>query len=164
MSDEVDLRSDEVAMLQAIGEARYEYARQHGMNAGKGPSRGNASGPANHVKGALTEFACSLILNLSWRPCVGRRGEPDVGGFIEVRSTARKLFIKPPDAGPFVLMAQLTLHRYRACGWFEAEHAQLIYPLDPATDDCDAGHRVPEGELRPIAELRELIITRRRKP
>lgn len=149
--DFVQLTEAERRIAKWVGEQRYDYALRTGRNPGNGPSRHNG-GPHFHIRGACSEFAASIMLNLYWRPAIGQLDQRDVGGIVEVRSTELphgRLLIKPGDTGPHMLVVQINEHEYQSPGWLNAEDAQLL----PLVQFGDAVHCVGQAALRPLKEL-----------
>lgn len=159
MTDDCTLTPFEMQMLESVGKARYSFAVSHNCNPGLGPSRIDHS-PTNHIRGARTEFSGSIIMNLYWRPTVGELHANDIGGIIQVRSTVLphgRLIVKPDDKDvPFMLLFQDENNEayFKALGWCHAQRAKT-FPL--ITKFGDPAHFVPQGQLRPIEELRKLI-------
>jgi hypothetical protein len=154
--DIVHLEDAEYRVCVWLGKQRFLIARARGWRA-----RGAAAeqlDEASDICGACCEFAAAVILNLYWRPQVGRRGI-DVGGLVEVRSTNLKggrLIIKPDDHGPHILIRQLSERDYDAPGWLDAAKAKGgRYPLDATHGE--ACWFVPQGDLDAVAELRRMV-------
>lgn len=155
--DEVILTPEESRICTWVGRKRFENARRLDRNPGLGPPHTTAD---HDIRGAHCEFAASLILNVSCRPTIGEISAPDVGGFIEVRSTdieTGRLIVKPgdDDLAPFVLIvANMEQLHFRAAGWLYGNEAKG-FPL--LTDFGDPAHFVPQGALSSVATLRALI-------
>jgi hypothetical protein len=111
-------------------------------------------GPGFHIRGAKTEFAASLRLNMYWRPTIGKTDEPDVGGLVEVRSSDLRygrLIVKPRSEKkpneknyPYVLALMLGEDFYFP-GWIWADDARARYKL--TKDYGDPAHFVPQCDL-----------------
>lgn len=164
--DCIQLTEAEERICAWVGQQRYAHALATRRAAGLGPSAA-WDGPALHIRGAKTEFAASVILNLSWRPTIGSIRDRDIGGLIEVRSTDLphgRLIVKPqkPDdddgAVPYVLTL-ISGNVFRLCGWMFAGVARR-WPL--LTGFGDPAHFVPQGALYLNAALREWIINHER--
>lgn len=157
MSAEIILTAEESRICAWVGRMRFADARRLARNPGLGPPH---TTDAYDIRGAHCEFAASLILNVSWRPTIGKIGTPDVGDFIEVRSTdleTGRLIVKPEDDddAPFVLIvAKMESLRFRAAGWLYAGEAKE-FPL--LTEFGDPAHFVPQSALSSVATLRALI-------
>lgn len=141
-----------------VGAARYDYARSTGRDPGLGPSRDRV-GPDKDIRGCLAEMAAALILNVSWRPNVGRLDAPDIGRRIQVRSTdlvgTGRLIVKPAaaDEDPYCLI-EFRLGVFTLVGWAFAADAKK-WPLERYGKD--PAHYMPRKALLPNAELVEWI-------
>jgi hypothetical protein len=157
MAEHIDVRltDAEVRICTWVGRQRFANAMEHARDNGKGPSLRDRT-PALHIQGAMGEFAAAIALNMSWRPTVGQINQPDVGGFVQVRSTYYRdghLIIKPKDTGPFVLVIYLG-EMIRVCGWYEAAIAKREFALLSGST-FDDGYFVPQSALLPLDELRQ---------
>lgn len=151
----VTLTEAEARICEWVGKQRQANALRLNRDPGRGPSQVTRSA-INHIRGAECEFAASVILNLSWRPTIGRIDQPDIGGLIEVRSTELpfgRLIIKPADEDrPFTLIVKSD-HDFRMAGWMNSSEAKRSFPL--LTVHGDPAHFVRQSDLRPVEELRD---------
>jgi hypothetical protein len=152
----VTLTADELDMCGAIGEARDKSARSLGRDPGGGSTR-EAVDASNHIRGARAEYAVSRALNLYWRPTIGIVDEPDVGGFIQVRSTDKRdyrLIIKPnaKDGEPYVLVYTPDMRAFFIRGWIMAGEAKRKFALTQF-GTRDPAHFVPNDALKPMDVL-----------
>lgn len=152
----VVLTPEELRICAWVGKMRQENAEKLHRAPGLGPS--HASGGLLHIRGAECEFACSLMLNLSWRPAIGQIDQRDVGGLIEVRSTVLqngKLIIKPTDDDAiFALIVKEGVTRFRFGGWIFSSEAKL-YPL--VTGKGDPAHFIKQRDLWSLNDLKRVI-------
>jgi hypothetical protein len=104
------LTAVQTEITAVIGQARYDNARTNHCQ----PDPGSTID--NNIRGARTEFAASLLVNVYWNMHIGPQTTPDIGGLIEVRSGTRRdhrLIIKPRDIAahpeniPFMLMLDI---------------------------------------------------------
>lgn len=159
----VALTDAEIRICEWVGKMRDQNARSRHRNPGAGPSA-TTMDASNHIRGAKCEFAASVLLNLYWRPAVGEIDQPDVGGFVEVRSTELpngRLIVKPDDndSSPFVLMIQVSPTTFKFGGWTHAWAAKK-HPL--LTQHGDPAHFVPQGSLLHIDTLMQIVASRPR--
>jgi len=157
------LTPDESRICTWVGRKRFQNANRLDRDPGDGP-------PHTHdrmdIRGAHCEFSASLILNLSWRPSIGRIRDRDVGGLIEVRSTDLshgRLIVKPKDIQkspcvPFALVMQVSALQYRLLGWQFAAEAKTSPFL---TQHGDPAHFVKQSDLRSNDTLLEWITEQR---
>jgi hypothetical protein len=157
---DIYLTEFELRIADEVGAARYENACRLRRDAGRGPSA-NWNGPDNHLRGARCEYACSLVLNLSWRPHIGKVSKDirDVGGLLDTRSTVRRhgrLIIKPADLDhvPFVLVIA-EVPRFTLAGWTFAGEGKALRPL--STGYGDPAHFIDQELLHPMPWLKEWI-------
>jgi hypothetical protein len=153
----VILSAYEMQMCELVGRARDASARKDNRNPGLGPG---AIGPeGGHIRGAQCEYACSIGLNMFWRPYIGEIKRKDVGDIVQVRSTVLRrgrLLVKPKDDDddPFVLVRQTgTLHEL--LGWLDARTCKASARLNG--DHGDPVHYVDQGLLRNIHELKRRL-------
>jgi hypothetical protein len=155
---EVTLTEAESRVCTWVGAQRHAAAVRERRDPGQGPSKSDLT-PANHIRGAASEYAASIILNLSWRLNIGRIREVDVGGLVEVRSTDLErgcLIVKPQDKDyPFVLMIQNARRRFRFGGWMLAAEAKG-WPL--VTGRGDPAHFVPQQALGTVETLKARLL------
>lgn len=151
----VELTEYEMQMCEKVGRDRHAAAVAKHRNPGLGPS--NAEG---HVRGAQCEFACSVGLNLFWRPFFEViTGLKDVGDMVQVRSTVLshgRLIVKPADKScdPFVLVRQEgRLHSL--VGWLNAGDAKQLVELN--SDHGDPAHFVGQHLLLDLAALKRAV-------
>jgi len=154
----VTLTEYEMAMCERVGRDRYADARERRRDPGLGPtSEGKVAGD---IRGAQCEFACSLGLNLFWRPWFAVvKGNKDVGDLAEVRSTDLpngRLIVKPAadDDDPYVLVRQ-TGRTHDLLGWLEAGTAKRIAPLTKQFGD--PMHMIDRKFLRDIYTLKRRL-------
>lgn len=156
-SNQVTLTESEMKFLSWVGQRRYENAMLHNRHPGEASHKLKA-GAGFHILGAMGEFAASVIVNRSWRLTIGEIDQPDVGGFIEVRTVDNPnytLLIKPKDHDrPFMLMQFMGMTTFRCPGWYHARDAKDEFAL--TTQTRDATHKVPRIRLRPVDELRAM--------
>lgn len=144
--ENVTLAREELRICAWVGKKRYEYATKTNRDPGLGSSA-TLEGAGNHITGAECELSGSIMVNMYWRPSIGQLDQKDVGGLIEVRSTALangRLIVKPKDDGPFVLVIKEGADRFRWGGWIMASNAKK-FPL--TTKYGDPAHFVPQEEL-----------------
>jgi hypothetical protein len=145
----------EKRMCAWVGKHRWEHARAAGRDPGLGPTA-TAVDAYNDIRGAECEYAGSIMLNMYWRPTIGRIDTRDVGGLIEVRSGERindRMIVKPNavDEAPYALVLRLG-SGYHFKGWLFAKEAKLL-PL--LTEHGDPAHFVPQKDLHNFASLRK---------
>lgn len=153
MTIRVMLTEYEMQMCEAVGRARNASAEALGRDPGLGPTSA-----ASHVRGAQCEFACSVGLNLFWRPQVGNIRSKDVGGLVQVRSTVLptgRLIVKPADNDndPFVLVRQ-DGRAHTLLGWLDARNAKR---LTLVRDHGDPAHFVGQELLRDVHQLKRWL-------
>jgi len=156
LRDTVVLTVHEKKMLEWVGKQRYESAIKEKRDPGLGPSR--YVDAVNHIRGAECEFACSLIVNRSWRPTIGDICSPDVGKVLEVRSTilaTGRLIIKPNDDGPFALIYKKDEVTFKFMGWHYAYLVKQSYPL--VTKYGDPAHFVPSSDLKSLDDVMKMF-------
>ena len=137
----------ELGHTTAIGEARNEDVLQN-KRVGYGPSK--QFDRKYHIIGAQGEYACSLMLNLYWKPHIGQVGQnarPDVGGCVEVKTTEcyhNPHLPVPTDARdyPHVLIVKDDL-RFEFRGWISKRDA-AAFPVQEFDHPC---YWVPEAKL-----------------
>jgi hypothetical protein len=161
MMDSVTLTDHEHQMVLWVGKQRHRSAMEYRRNAGQGPSSRQPNNPSFHIRGAAGEYACSLMLNLYWRPSVGLIHERDVGGLVEVRTCTdpnHRLIIKPKakDAHPYALVEHAEGMRFVFRGWIIARDAKERFPLT-TSEGHDPAHYVDNAALRSISELAHAI-------
>lgn len=155
--DEVVLTNEESRICTWVGRKRNADAELYARNPGLGP----LPCVPRHILGAHGEFAASLILNCSWRPRIGEINAPDIGDWIEVRTTDLphgSLIVKPKDKDdrPYVLcIADMDRLRFHAVGWLYGYEAKR-FPLEQRSGG-DPARYVKQGPLSPLATLRPLI-------
>lgn len=150
----VSLTPAELRIATWVGRQRFANAMANGRDPGSA-SHLRWPTPDNHIAGATAEWATAIALNLSWRPTIGQIDQPDVGGFVQVRSTSRRdgsLIIKPGEGGPFVLAIILNEAVVDVVGWFDAAEATRRYSLR-RIPGCDDARYVPQSDLNPLMEL-----------
>lgn len=165
MTIPVTLTEYEMQMAKAAGVARYLAARERNYDPGLGPSSVKGSnGNGGDIRGAQCELACSIGLNLFWRPFIAKgeatvKGSLDAGGLIQVRSTVLvrgRLCVKPEaaDDDPYVLVFQ-DKNRHELVGWLDARackrEPKLQYP------DTDLLHYVDRKLLHSIHTLKRRL-------
>lgn len=157
----VKLTAAELAMCADMGARRYKYAKDHNCNGGAGIA-GRTENAVFHIRGCETEYAGSIMLNMSWRPTIGEFGGKDVGGLVEVRSTMLphgRLPVRPflrngkPATGPCVLVIKNGDNEFLWGGWRMAEYAIENYPL--ISEYGDPAHFVPQTDLLDMKSLVE---------
>jgi len=156
----VVLTEYEMRWCENVGIDRDNSVVENGQKAGLGP---NPPGdPRGHIRGAQCEFACSLGLNLFWRPNVGVLGAIDVGELAEAKSTVLpngRMVVKPKDIArhpwdmPFVLVRQIGL-THTLLGWLEAEAIGRA-PIDPRYGD--PAHWIEQRQLHNIYTLKRRL-------
>lgn len=157
MIDVAQLTEWESQICTWVGKQRFTNAKKNARDPGDGPPHDN---PEMDIRGAHCEFAASIMLNLYWRPTIGRLRDRDVGGLVEVRSTILekgKLIVKPADDddAPFVLIvADMLALRFRFGGWLFARQAKA-YPL--CRDFGDPAHFVEQSNLWPQGDLPRVL-------
>ena len=144
----VTLSAEERRICAWVGRERFANANRLARDPGRGPVHNTDQ---FDIRGAHCEYAASLILNLSWRPSIGRIRDRDVGGLVEVRSTVLahgRLIVKPADHDdvPYALILAVPSRPYALAGWLFGRQAKQ-FPL--YTEHGDPAHFVPQDELNP---------------
>jgi hypothetical protein len=138
----VTLTRYELDITAFVGKRRELVYREGHLPRGKGSSADNPDqAMRNNIRGAQSEFAASIALNLYWRPSIGDRRQPDVGGYVEVRSIEEqnhRLVVKKSDllkchpSTPFVLVYTTWSEQFVVIGWCAAGRALEVG--EPNTD------------------------------
>lgn len=121
----VELTAGEIAIAQFVGSQRDVAARVYGRKDTKGYTESRIPRFEQQIQSAAAELAVAKALNqywsgaLTWEPNLG--GLADVGGLVEVRSTATNpphLIIHPrePDDRPFFLVTG-SIPTFTIHGW-----------------------------------------------
>lgn len=113
-----------------------------------------------HIMGAMAEYSVSKTLNLFWPAHIGKTGQPDVGGFVEVRlrvvpGNGTDMVYKPgkdKDAFPIVRVIGRFDASFELGGWLYGHEANA---RGGAPDETNAIVFVPPP-YRPIETLIEL--------
>jgi len=118
-----------------VGTERRKFAVKNKLEPGGGATSRLAPDDAtNDIMGAKGEYACSILLNLYWRPTIGQTDKPDVGGCIESRTTRRHKghLIVPPNYKnvPYVLMLELDRYNYKFLGWLHGSDVASRFKLE----------------------------------
>lgn len=161
--DRVKLTPYELKMCTALGQERWQWARDHKCDPGLGTTR-YSTDASNDIRGCKCEYAASIMVNRSWRPRVGERGFIDVGDMYEARSGTEhwhRLIIKPKDIvdegtglklpnRPFLLVITKDEPWFYCPGWFWSDDAPL-FPL--TTNFGDACYFIPQDRLHGLDTL-----------
>lgn len=156
----VTLSKQEWRFAANVGLQRHIQARERNI-----PQAEN--GYSKHVQGACAEMAVAKWLNCYWIGALvddPRENNGDVQPGLEVRSTANptgRLIIveRDPDHNAFVL-AIGEPPEFELVGWAYASDARRLVPFKPIAKDSVAAWALPQGQLRPMSELRALIALR----
>jgi hypothetical protein len=132
------------------------------------PRYGAAEGEAGFELGMFSapgEMAVAKYLNLYWSGANGIYGAVDVGGErgVEVRTRSKHRYELPlhdddEDSFAHVLVTCEDPRELWLVGWIYGRDGKLQkYWKDPAGGGVTAAYFIPHCDLRPIAELKEII-------
>lgn len=156
----VTLTQAEVRIANWIGEQRY-LGNRKAKRRGKHGVSSFATEPDRI--GTVGELAVAKALNLWWSG-LAKRGEPDVGGCVEVRTVSKptyRLLVhkNDPDDLPFVLVAPKKQggRKYVLRGWIMGGEAKREAWWQKLRGDRKHCYAVPHDELRPMSEIGEVL-------
>jgi hypothetical protein len=120
-----------------------------------------------HVHAMRAELAVAKAFNLFWSGSVGNKDAVDVGGILEVRSSARtgnsRLILHPTDRDdyPYIFADVSAAPTIRLCGWIMGRDGkQQQFWTDPTAAGRPAFF-IPQSDLLPMADLHFLVELKR---
>lgn len=150
--------ASQAGMMRQIMNMRYSAQSKYG-----GPESENEGAWEGNIISTQGEMATAKCLNLFWSGTVGLYGSVDVGGEkgVEVRTRRKnwhELILHPADKDdhPHVLVTAEDAPLFHLVGWiYGRDGKQQQFWKDPAGGR--AAFFVPQEELRPLHELKEII-------
>lgn len=161
--DRIALDKYEMDMVGKAGLARHKIVTDRRPDWYFGAGQTELTSHQRYELGAIGEFALSVMLNLAWRPYVGRAHMPDVGGIIECRTVQphklNNINIKANDklGVPFVLVRWTRPNVFDAIGW---QDSQWIVDHCPRYEEGDRAWWCEPDFFLSMSELRRWINAR----
>jgi hypothetical protein len=150
----------EMALASYVGTQRKTWAVFKGLDGKHGALEGEGTWETD-VIASQCELAVAKATKLYWHASVGRVDEPDVGGYIEVRSIrerSHRLVLNKPDSddAPYVLVFAQPPY-FEIMGWCYGREAKLEANWKPKNNGTRC-YFVEQSVLRKSGSLPEVAV------